>query len=125
MSVDTEKIKISLYYRAKYRISKTIVYPPLVVPHPRRCGGTVTSLRTMQLTASIINKYDSIEANNNAVAVEDNPWWRGHFQREFAKTVKLDPDVAEQQRDMVATLGSLSHSHLNYCMRKIFCGKQW
>ena len=103
MSVDTEKIKISLYYRAKYRISKTIVYPPLVVPHPRCCGEAVTSVRTKQLTATIINKYDTIEANNNAVAVEDNPRWRGHAQQEFAKTVKPDPDVAEQDSGVVAT----------------------
>ena len=90
----------------KYRLHKKKVPPMLVGPHPEnRGGGTVTSLRTMQLTAAIIDGYDSIEVNANAVAVEDNPRWRGHFQQEFAKIVKPDPDVAEQGSGVVATFG--------------------
>ena len=127
MKFDTEKIKISLCYRAKYRKSKMMVYPLWVVPHPRRCGETVTSLRTMQLTATIINNYDSREANLSAVAVEDKPVVAGnigYFQDEFAKNVELDPDVAVQDSGIVAIFGSLSHSHLNCCMRNILCGKR-
>ena len=46
----------------------------LVVPHPKNRGGDpVKSLRTMQLTAIIVEGYDPIEANSNAVAVEDKP----------------------------------------------------
>ena len=45
-------------------------------------------------------------------------------QDEFAEKLKLDPDMAEQGSGMVATAGSLSHSHLNCCMRNILCGKK-
>ena len=60
--VDTGKIKLSLVYRAKYRVGKFHVPPLLVVPHPKNRGGDpVKSLRTMQLTATIIEGYyDSI-----------------------------------------------------------------
>ena len=78
----------------------------------------------MQLTATIINNYDSREANLSAVAVEENPQLQGYFQDEFAKNVELDPDVAVQDSGIVASFGSLSHSHLNCCMRNILCGKK-
>ena len=55
--------------------------PLLVVPHPKNRGGDpVKSLRTMQLNAIVaVEGYDPIEANCNAVAVEDNPRWRGEW----------------------------------------------
>ena len=46
MSIDAEKIRMSLCYRAKYRVTKKILYSLLVVPHPDRSGGTVNSTRT-------------------------------------------------------------------------------
>ena len=51
------------------------MYPLLVVPHPKnRGGGPVKSLRTKQLHGTVaVNGYDPIEANVNAVAVEDKP----------------------------------------------------
>ena len=100
----------------------------LVVPHPKNRGGDpVKSLRTMQLTAIIVEGYDPIEANSNAVAVEDKPVVAGQsvfFQTEFEKQVSPDPDMAAKGSGMVATMGSLSHSHLNCCLRNILCGKK-
>ena len=105
----------------KYRLHKKKVPPMLVVPHPKNRGGDpVKSLRTMQLTAIIVEGYDPIEANSNAVAVEDKPVVAGQsvfFQTEFEKQVSPDPDVAAKGSGMVATMGSLSHSHLNCCAR--------
>ena len=72
----TAKIKLSICYRAKYRVgAKKVMSPMLVVPHPKNRGGdTVKSLRTMQLIATVVvDGHDSTEANCNAVAVEDKP----------------------------------------------------
>ena len=108
MSIDADKIKMSLCYRAKYRVTKKILYPMLVVPHTDRSGGTVKSTRTKQLTTTIIDGYISIEANKNLVAVEENPRLRGDFQKSFGSLVKFDPDMAEQEDSgMVVTFGSV------------------
>ena len=123
-------IKHSLCLRAKYRLRKTRVPPMLVVPHPKNRGGdAVKSLRTMQLTASIAEGYDTIEANSNAVAVEDRPPVVAgtntfYFQSEFEKQVVPDPDMAAKGAGIMATMGSLSHSHLNCVNRNIVCGKR-
>ena len=72
----TQQIKLSICFRAKYRVEATkVMSPMLVVPHPKNRGGdTVKSLRTMQLIATVVvDGHDSIEANCNAVAVEDKP----------------------------------------------------
>ena len=45
-----------------------------------------------------------------------------HFQDEFAKKVRPDPDMAERGSGMVAIAGSLSHSHWNCGVRNILCG---
>ena len=129
---DNGQIKKSLALRAKYRVYKRKVPPMLVVPHPKNRGGDpVKSLRTMQLTAVIVDGYDSIEANSNAIAVEDKPAVAEEnkpavffFQTEFEKQVNPDPDMAAKGSGMVATMGSLSHSHLNCCLRNILCGKR-
>ena len=76
LSSTTQKIKQSICFRAKYRVdAKKVMSPLLVVPHPKnRGGGAVKSLRTMQLIATVVvDGHDSIEANCNAVAVEDKP----------------------------------------------------
>ena len=76
LSSNTQKIKKSICYRAKYRVdAKKVLSPLLVVPHPKNRGGdTVKSLRTMQLIATVVvDGHDSIEANCNAVAVEGKP----------------------------------------------------
>ena len=128
---DTQKIKQSLALRAKYRIGpKRYFSPLLVVPHPKNRGGDpVKSLRTIQLNGDVaVGGYDSLEANCNAVAVEDKPAVAGvkkeTFQESFSKTVKADPDMAEKGVGMIATVGSLSHSHWNCCMRNILGGKR-
>ena len=127
----THKIKQSICFRAKYRVhNNKVMSPLLVVPHPKNRGGdTVKSLRTMQLIATVVvDGYDSIEANCNAVAVEDKPAVAGgngqYFQDKFANKVKPDPDMAEQGEWMLATAGSLSHSHWNCGMRNILCSKR-
>ena len=133
LSSNSQKIKQSIAFRAKYRVDPKnlqVMSPLLVVPHPKNRGGDpVKSLRTMQLNAAVtVEGFDPIEANCNAVAVEDKPAVAGgsghYFQDEFAKQVKADPDMAERGSGMVATAGSLSHSHVNCCMRNILCCKK-
>ena len=52
-----------------------MISPLLVVLHPKNRGGDpVKSLRTMQRNAIVaVEGFDPIEANCNAVAVEDKP----------------------------------------------------
>ena len=78
LSSKSRKIKQSICWRAKYRVDPknlTPMSPLLVVPHPKNRGGDpVKSLRTMQLNGTVaVEGYDPIEANCNAVAVEDKP----------------------------------------------------
>ena len=121
----TQIIKQSIAYRAKYRVeflTKKTYSPLLVVPHPKNRGGDpVKSLCTMLLNGTITDAgYDPIEANANAVAVQEKPVTAGgsgtRFQDAFAKELKTDPDMLERGEGMVAIAGSLSHGHLNYIL---------
>ena len=109
--------------------------PWLVVPHPKNRGGEpVKSLRTKQLTGTLAEEgYDPIEANVNAVVVQDRPAVAeatGFFQSAFAEKLKNDPDIAERgdsmggMGGMEATAGSLSHGHLNVTFRNVLGGKR-
>ena len=72
----TQIIKQSICFRAKYRVEEKKVISPLsVVPHPKNRGGDpVKSLRTMQLNGTLtVEGYDPVEANSNAVAVDERP----------------------------------------------------
>ena len=78
----TQVIKASIAFRAKYRMDQsastptiTRYAPALVVPHPKNRGGVpVKSIRTMQLSGDLVRDgFDPIEADSNAVAVEQNP----------------------------------------------------
>ena len=76
---DTQLIKRSIAYRAKFRLDQgpgptfRVLSPGLVVPHPRnRGGGPVKSLRTKELSGTILNDgCDPLEACSNAVAVQE------------------------------------------------------
>ena len=119
----TPLIKQSICWRAKYRTEKKAIPPLKVVPHP--CNRDVKSLRTKELNGTIVyDGYDTIEANVNAVLVEDKPAVAGgtcFFQEEFVKNLKNDPDMM-QGSDALG--GSLSHSHLNCLMRNILGKKR-
>ena len=119
---DTQVIKQSIAYRAKWRANPDLalptfktVPPPLIVPHPsNRC---VTALRTKQLIGDIVqHACDVEEANNTAVAVEENPDLAPDselsFQKKFEARVP-DPDMATFIPRHFAVGGSLSHGHLN------------
>ena len=114
---------MSLCYRAKYRVTKKIVDSTHVVPHPHCWGKPVDSLRTKQLATTIIRDgYDSIKANGNLVAVEENPRLQGYFQSNFKFLAAFDDDMAQCLDD--APFGSLSNSSLNCLMRNIlWCRK--
>ena len=77
----TQIIKKSIYYRAKYRTSekRARILPWFVVPHPKNRGGDpMASKRLKQLTGTFAKEgYDPIEANTNGVVVEENPSRRG------------------------------------------------
>ena len=78
----SQVIKASIALRAKYRLdhdraTPTLVRwaPALAVPHPKNRGGDpVKSSRTVQLSGDLVKDgFDPIEADSNAVAVEQNP----------------------------------------------------
>ena len=127
----TRIIKQSLCFRAKYRVSENkLISPLLLVPHPKNRGGDpVKSLRTMQLNAEICSEgYDSIEANNNGVAVQEKPAVAGgsgtRFQEDFEQKLRADPDMLARGEHIVAIAGTLSHGHLNCAMRNIVGSKK-
>ena len=76
---DTQMIKRSLAWRAKYRLDQgpgpsfRVLSPHLVVPHPRNRGGDpVKSLRTKELSGTVVvDGCDPLEACSNAVAVQE------------------------------------------------------
>ena len=131
-------IKRSIAYRAKYRVNQDIpeptfkVYGPWsVVPHPKNRGGVpVTSLRTKELTGTIVlEACDVNEANNSAVAVEDQPQggprlvdWES-FQSFFEKAVSNDVCMAKRGPGTSAVVGSLAHGHFNCSCRNILGGE--
>ena len=75
---DTQMIKRSIMFRAKYRLEQgpgptyRVLSPHIVVPHPRNRGGDlVKSLRTRKLAGSIsYDGCDPTESCSNAVAVQ-------------------------------------------------------
>ena len=86
-----------------------MIAPLSVVPHPKNRGGDpVKSLRTMQLNGTItVDGYDSVEANSNAVAVEERRFGRCvfHWQRWGRRVPRLAKDrqpEAEGARHSVA-----------------------
>ena len=130
-------IKRSIAYRAKYRVNQdspeptfTVYGPWSVVPHPKNRGGVpVSSLRTKELTGVIVMEAcDVNEANNSAVAVEEQPQngpraadWQS-FQSLFETAVSSDAFMAKRGPSTSAVLRSLSHGHINCCCRNILCG---
>ena len=76
---DTQMIKKSIAWRAKYRLEQgpgltyRVLSPQIVVPHPRNRGGDlVKSLRTKELTGTVlVDGCDPLEACSNAVAVQE------------------------------------------------------
>ena len=128
---DTQLIKKSIAFRAKYRLEQgseptmRLFAPPLAVPHPKNRGGDpVKSLRTIQLSGSIVQDgCDVVEANSNAVAVEDNPK-KPRFQSFFEEQVKSDPDMMKKSLNIMASIGTLSHGHLNCMMRNMLGGQK-
>ena len=99
--------------------------PSLAVPHfMNRGGDPVKSIRTIQLSGEIARDgFDPIEANANAVAVEDNPT-NMLFQIKFEAKIKSDPDMAAKVSNVGAVIGTLSHGHLNCTMRNMTSGKK-
>ena len=76
---DTQMIKKSIIWRAKYRLDQgpgptyRVRSPNIVVPHPRNRGGDpVKSLRTKELSGTVVvDGCDPLEACSNAVAVQE------------------------------------------------------
>ena len=76
---DTQMIKRSIAFRAKYRLDQAegptfrVLPPDLVVPHPcNRGGDPVKSLRTKELSGTVlVDGCDPLEACSNEVAVQE------------------------------------------------------
>ena len=76
---DTQMIKRSIIFRAKYRLEQgpgptdRVLSPQIMVPHPRNRGGDlVQSLRTRELSGTVfVDRCDPLEACSNAVAVQE------------------------------------------------------
>ena len=98
----------------------------MVVPHPM--NRVVTSLRTKDLVNEIAKDgFDTQEANNTAVAVEDNPdrlkeVCDTSFQTKFESRISADSDMAGSGQGIRAIAEALSHGHLNCGNRNILCG---
>ena len=132
---DTQMIKRSIAYRAKWRKGQgpgpciKVFSPALAVPHPSNRGGDpIVSTRTKQLSGTIAKDgHDPVEAASTAVAVEEKPQRRhpvwGTFQSHFEGQVKgKDPDIAYSVNGVVAVIGTLSHSHNNCLSRNVLAG---
>ena len=133
---DTQIIKQSLCYRAKYRTGDNApcikcMTASLAVPHPRNRGGDpVVSMRTKELAEFIAKEgCDKEEASTGCLAVQDcPPESRGGgkgkvtFQEHFNDQVKHDPDMATNINGITAVVGTLSHSHFNCVSRNILAG---
>ena len=138
---DTQIIKTSIAYRAKYRLGQgpeptiMMMAPGLAVPHPKNRGGDpVVSLRTKQLAGFIANAgFDAVEVKSCAIAVKDDATRGGggstrgggvgpSFQASFEAQTANDPDMAKQIGGLDACIGTLSHSHLNCVLRNIQAG---
>ena len=129
----SQVIKASIALRAKYRLDQDRATPTLVrwapalaVPHPKNRGGDpVKSSRTVQLSGDLVKDgFDPIEADSNAVAVEQHPDAQADegFQAAFEKKILVDPDMAAKVSKICAIGGTLSHSHLNCCLRNMAVG---
>ena len=144
---DTQIIKVSLAYRARFGMRTeeflpteegphiVVFSPGLVVPHPsNRSGDPVRSMRTKELSGTIVvDGCDLVEATGNAVAVQEIPEAerkarardaRKTQQASFEEQIKADPDMARRLNEISATAESLSHSHLNCVMRNLIAGKR-
>ena len=129
----TQIIKKSIYYRAKYRTSekRARILPWFVVPHPKNRGGDpMASKRLKQLTGTFAKEgYDPIEANTNGVVVEEKPksaGGSGHvYQSNFSTKLNGDPEIAEfGVGGLKATFASCGHGHLNCSLRNVAAGKR-
>ena len=126
----TQLIKRSIQYRAKYRVpgGKKTAIPDMVVPHFKNRGGDpMAPTRLRELGGSIsLEGYDGIEANTNGVAVQQKlaiPGDRQGIPGDFPLSLKADHDIAEFGiHRTVAILGSLSHGHLNCVARNVKAG---
>ena len=127
-------IKKAIAFRAKYMIEGggKVLAPGMICPHPgNRSGDPVRSLRTKQLSSSIVaDGCDVIEAESCAVCVEEHPRqaegqgierWES-FQVHFEEQVAVDSHMARKVNGTTAKYGSLSHSHFNCLMRNILEG---
>ena len=96
-----------------------------MVPHPQIFGGDlVKSIRTMQLSGMITKDGCCIvEANSNAVAVEDNPV-KLKFQLHFEKQIMFDPDMMKKLGNIAAVIGTIAHGHFNCTMRSMLGGQK-
>ena len=99
---DTEIIKASLQYRAKYKSKRQPDRQNLlcwqVVPHPsNRCGEVIRAARTKALAGDILEVgYSTCLATADLVAVEIDEYAEGipsmKFSEHFNATAATDPD---------------------------------
>ena len=99
----TQLIKRSIQYRAKYRVpgGKKAAIPDMVVPHFKNRGGDPMAPTRLRELGGIlvVEGYDLIEANTNGVAVQQKPAALGgtgkEFQEAWSLSLKADHDIAE------------------------------
>ena len=82
------------------------------------------SIRTIQLSGTIARDgCDILEANANAVAVEDN-LAKPKFQLHFEEQIKFDPNMTKKLGNISVAIGTLSHGHFNCTMRNMLGGQK-
>ena len=123
-AVQTQIIKQSIAFRAKYEIIAEQYWPPFrVVTHPQNRGGDpIKQQRLRELTGKlVVDGVDPIEANMNGVCVAATG---NNFQDAFVKSIEGAEDDIAATDGSAALGGSLSHSHLNCTLRNVGGGKR-
>ena len=128
---DTRVIKLSLFYRAKYKTKRQAPRQNLrccqVAPHPKNRGGDVIrTVRTKVLTGDILySGYDPTEATLDLVAVEVDQDDSGRdsttFSDHFKSFAGMDPDHYYDPAYNIPFAG-LSHNSKHLAERNLHGG---
>ena len=123
---DKASIKKGAVFRYKFRLKQengNVVKQRLdsnsVGWHPKnRNGKAPQPLRCQELTADVMGKYDTEEADHKSVAVEENPDTPTRFLDHTRKVCAAHDCLAAPNKNVMIA-ASVGHSHLNQAHRNL------